>query len=293
VPRLRPGWTLAELLVSLALLGSVMGIAAHFAVHQLRFFQAATEVVSLRSKLSQAGHIVGAIARFVSPADGDILAATDTALEVLAPVGTAIVCDAAPGAIVVPASSNQRGNTFGAYFATPDVGDRIAALLDDSLGTTWMTLTVGQIPASAGACPNLGVPAWRIPTREPLTLSFGVPIRILRPLRISFYRSSDGKWYLGAKDWNGASAQFNGIQPVLGPFSPFSKDAEKSGLRFVYRDRDGVELHEPIDTRRIGSIILLTRGGTDRPILLTGTSASLPKTVSDSTSAVVALRNVR
>ena len=291
--RLKPGWTLAELLVSLALLGGVMGIAAHFAVSQLRFFQAATEVVSLKAKLSQAGQIVGALARSVSPADGDILAATDTALEILAPVGTAIVCDATPGSILVPAPSSLRGNTFGAYYATPDAGDRIGAFLDDSLGTTWMTLMVAQPPASAGLCPTLGVPAWRLMTREPFALSFGVPVRILRPLRISFYKSSDSKWYLGAKDWNGASGQFNGIQPVLGPFSPFNRDAERSGLRFVYRDRDGLELNEPIDTRRIAAIVVVSRAGTERPILLVGTAASLPKSFEDTSSTTVALRNAR
>ena len=291
--RLKFGWTLPELLVSLALLGSVMGMAAHFAVNQLRFFQSATEIVSLRAKLSQAGQIVGAVARSVSPADGDILAATDTALEVLGAVGTAIVCDAAPGSILVPTPSAPRGNTYGAYFATPDAGDRIGVFLDDSLGTTWMTLTVAQMPTSAGVCPTLGVPAWRIQTREAFPLSFGVPIRILRPLRISFYKSSDAKWYLGAKDWNGASGQFNGIQPVLGPFSPFNKDPEKSGLRFAYRDRDGLELNEPIDVSRIASIVVVVRGATERPILLAGTSTSLPKSVGDSGSTVVTLRNAK
>ena len=60
----------------------------------------------------------------------------------------------------------------------------------------------------------------------------GTPLRVTRHERWVFYRASDGRWYLGLRDWNTAAARFNTSQPVAGPFIRALRSGERTGLRF-------------------------------------------------------------
>jgi len=267
----RAGWTLPELLVSLAILGAVLGIASHFAVNQLRFYRASTDASQQRSNLEQVGAIVGAVVSTVSLQSGDIVIAQDTALEVMTPVGAAVTCSSLPGAIVVPAATNARGNTFGAYLAQPAAGDRATAITDDSDGVHVIQLHITGSAAGPISCPPFSNGStWSLSTVESILIPPASALRVSRPIRLSFYRSSDSKWYLGAKDWNGSAAMFNGIQPVAGPLSPFSLDSRKTGLRFVYRDSSGADLTAPFDVRSIAALVVVARAGTDSGISVVG-----------------------
>ncbi len=57
-------------------------------------------------------------------------------------------------------------------------------------------------------------------------------MRVTRPIRYSLYHASDGSWYLGARDWNDASARFNTIQPLAGPFRSPGAGPALSLVRF-------------------------------------------------------------
>src|SRR5689334_15468537 len=98
-------------------MGAVLGIAAHFAVSQLRFYRAAREAAEQRGHLEEVGSIVSAIVSMAAVRAGDVIVAQDTALEVLTPIGAAIACSSQPGSLTVPAPVNTGGNTFGAYLA--------------------------------------------------------------------------------------------------------------------------------------------------------------------------------
>jgi prepilin-type N-terminal cleavage/methylation domain-containing protein len=271
----RVGWTLPELLVSLAILGAILGIASHFAVSQLRFYRASTDTAERRGILEQIGAIVGAVVSGVAVQAGDIILAQDTALEVLTPIGGAVACSSLPGAVVVPAATADRGNIFGAYIAQPTTGDRAEALVEDSSGLQLIQLHIVGSATGPDGCFSFGNATWTLTTAESITIPLGSPLRFTRPIRLSFYKSSDAKWYLGAKDWNGSTAQFNGIQPVTGPLSPFSHDPRKTGLQFSYRDSNGADLMYPFDVREIAALIVLARAGPDSSV------------------SVVALRNPR
>jgi len=60
----------------------------------------------------------------------------------------------------------------------------------------------------------------------------GTPLRVTRHERWLFYRASDGRWYLGFRDWNAASARFNTSQPIAGPFVRALRSGQRSGFRF-------------------------------------------------------------
>ena len=282
------------MIISLAVTGAVLAIAVHAALGQLRFFHGIGEITALRSQLAQTTLVPSALLWGVSPVAGDIIAAQDTALELNAVNGTAVVCESAAGWVIVPAPLSD-GNTLSAFAEAPQPDDRIAALLDDSTGTTWLHLTVAAAPAAGLACPMFpgATSAWRIGVVEQVALPVGTVLRFLRPMRLSAYRASDSRWYLGARDWNAASSRFNTIQPLAGPVDPPSSDRGTTGFRFEYLGEDGAPLDESDDTRRIAAIRVLARGASRVAVRVAGIATESDERVRDSASTEIALRNVR
>lgn len=276
----RRGWTLHEMLISLGVMSGVMAIAAHAATSQLRFFTSAGELAALRGQIGQASAVAATMLWGVSPIGGDILIAQDSAIEVRIPVGTSFACGGIPGRVTM-AAGTARGMTLGSFTETPDVGDRIAVLFEDSLGTTWLTMNVAARPEVGAGCAYFpGVSETRSAIlQEQITVPAGAPMRFSRLVRLSLYRGSDNRWYLGSRDWNGTSQRFNTIQPVAGPLRPYSQDPRLTGLAFVYRDSAGFQLASPVEPKRVASITIVSRA----------TSARFE----DSTAVSVALRNAR
>jgi prepilin-type N-terminal cleavage/methylation domain-containing protein len=287
----RRGFTLHEMLISMLVLSGVLGLAGHLATRQLRFFRGAEELATTRDHVAQTGAVAERILWAIAPSAGDVIAATDTALEIRMPVGTAIVCAAAPGRVTVPEPAAAEGNALSAFHDSPQTGDHAAAYLHDSLGASWMTLRVVAAPVG-DACATLGPgPGWSIAIAEPHLIANGTVLRFTRPLRLATYRASDGRWYLGAREWNGDSQSFNTIQPVVGPLQPPHTDEGRAGLRFHYADAAGARLFPPFDAGRIASISIITRSLTSSPVRIEGLSRS--GQLEDSAAVTVALRNAR
>ena len=286
-----PGWTLHEMLISLAVLGVVVALAASVGVTELRFFRGVGEVVELRTQVGQASAIAASFMTSLSPSAGDILVAQDSAIEMQISVGAAVTCASAPGFITVPAAAALTGNTLSAFTDPPVAGDRIAALLADSLGATWLTFHAASSPNTGGRCALFGGPGLSLAVQEQVAVPLGTVLQLFRPLRLSLYRASDNRWYLGAKDWNAATQRFNTIQPVAGPLEPYSSNPGKTGLLFAYRDQAGDELAAPVETNRIASVTIIARGETRRLVRASGFSPGADGSYMDSTTAVVAFRN--
>lgn len=281
------------MIISLGISGIVLGLASHVATQQLRFFRGVGDVVALRGQLDHATAIAASILWDASAAD--ITLARDSVLELHAGIGTAVACEGAPGRATIPAESTAPGNTLAAFVQSPEAGDRMMAFFQDSLGATWITLHVTSAPASGGSCPAFASVAgtWVLEFREPLVVSVGTVLRFTRPLHLSLYRASDNRWYLGAKDWNGAAQRFNAIQPVAGPLEPYNADAARSGLSFRYFDKEGVELSDVAEPNRIVSVTIVARGETAKPIRADGFSSGSSGSYADSSSVTVALRNAQ
>ena len=289
----RAGWTLPEMLISLVITGGIFALAAHHAVSQLRSFDGVAAVASMRGQLDHASEIAARALWAVSPAAGDITIALDSAIEFQAAIGTAVACASTPAQFVIPVVA-ARANTLAAFWELPGAGDRALVFFDDSTGSTWLTLHVAATPIRGPACPIFGVldPGWLVTLREPVTVPVGAVVRFTRLARYSLYRSSDARWYLGARDWNESVARFNAIQPVAGPLRAYSPDAERSGLVFQYHGRDAQELPAAPLSAEVASIHITSRGESERTVRIAGRS-TYGRTVTDSSGAYVALRNAQ
>jgi hypothetical protein len=275
----RSGWTLHEMVVSLSVMGAVLALVAHHASSQRRLHEALREAIAVREQVTEAGAIAERVVWAVSPLGGDVLAALDSVLEIRMPFGAAAVCASAPGRVTIPAPSQARGNALSAFSDTPEAGDHVAALFHDSLGTTWLNLRAAASPI-ADVCARFpgGSSGWTIALVEPIVVPPGSALRFARPVRLSLYRASDARWYLGAKEWNEALQRFNAIQPIAGPLRRYDAEVSRSGLAFVYRDARGAGLPAPVETSRIATVTILARGAAAD---------------GDSVSVVVSLRNAR
>lgn len=291
---MRRGFALHELLISLTVLSGVLALATHFSLGQSRFFRGVADVSSLRSQLGQAGEILGGVLWSMSPANGDLRVALDSAIEIRLTTGSAVVCASGAGRVVVPAPVPGGGHVFAAFARTPATGDVVTALFSDSAGTTWLSARVAAPPEEGPGCPALaGVQeSWDIVLTEPITVPPGAVLRFLRPLRVSLYRAGDQRWYLGARDWNGEADRFNTVQPLAGPLRSWSSNPDSSGLRFLYRDAAGVELSFPVDPSRVASITVVGHGVVERAVLIQGLGRAGDRHA-DSITVTTGLRNSR
>jgi hypothetical protein len=196
--------------------------------------------------------------RGVAPGEGDIAmgGARDTSLQFRATIVSAVVCDSGAGTVVLaPAESATR---FSSVLIRPAVGDTAWFLDVAPAVETWVPRPITAVADSSAIC-RLGSSApFGTAPHLSLALRLGAPapprsnvVRVTRPWRYSIYKASDNAWYLGAKEWNPASAKFNTIQPVAGPLV----SAAAGGLRFRYLDSAGVVLPGvPPDPRQIAAI---------------------------------------
>jgi hypothetical protein len=290
------GFTTVELMVALVLGGIVMAAVGTVLRRQQRFYANAAALVEQRVSLRDVTGILPGELRALAPGGGDVLAFSDSALELRATIGTAIACDTVPGGsgLALAAASGRRASL--SWFTTaPQAGD-IALVYDGGASDradddSWISRSVAAVasnpsvcvgspftPSDAGAPPLLvrfaigGVP----PSVRP-----GAFVRILRRVRYRFYRAGTGDWYLGYSEWSGAG--FTVVQPVSGPFAAYSSRGA-SGVALRYFDEGGVELVYPGDAARIARVGIVARG------VARGTLAGT-RPVTDSQAVGIRVRN--
>ena len=275
------------------LTAGVMALAAQLALGQLRYFHGIGVLMAMRAQTGHASSVVARALWGVSPPAGDIAAALDSAIEFQATIGGGVVCQSVAGSVSIPQPRQAAGNALSAFWDVPEPGDRVHAFFNDSLGAVWLTLHVAAAPIPGGACPIYeDLPStWLVALREPIAIPGGAQVRFTRPSRLSLYKAGDGRWYLGAKDWNSAAERFNTIQPVAGPLSRYNPIPGETGLLLVYRDRSGTELSQPADPSRIVSISVTSRAATETPVRVRGLATSVNGTYADSSWITIALRN--
>jgi len=279
------------MMISLCVAGVAVALASHSARGHLRFFRGAGEIVAVRSQVGAIGSVVSSALWGVSPAGGDITYASDSALEVRTAIGSAVVCAGEPGRVTIPAATASK-STLSGFDASLQTGDVVDAWVADSLAAGWIRASLDSVASSQSACPAFPSPAGTLllTLKEPLQLPVGSVLRFSRPMRMSHYRSSDGLWYFGVRDWNGDAARLNTVQPVAGPLDPHSADASKSGFTLRYLDATGAELTSPIDLGRIAIVTVTVRAKSRRPVSVAGLRRQ-NETFTDSVTSVVALRN--
>src|SRR6201989_1971924 len=251
--RVRPGFTLAELTLVLALSAVVLGLISSIGTRLQRQLAAETTRLAACEQLrAAAAERLPLELRSLSPAGGDVVEARDTSLQFRGSLGTGVVCSATGSTIVVAPFLGARA-TSGAPAAQG--GDTLWLLDSSDASERWLAIPAAAIRGVTGACLALDASSGRvfdighllfIHTRTPIAAGPGAVFRITRPVRYSFYRATDGRWYLGMRSWNVATAQLNTIQPVSGPYA-----SGLGGAHFEYFDQSGAMLPLGGDVTRI------------------------------------------
>jgi hypothetical protein len=271
----RRAFTTVELLVVLLIGGIVAATIGSVLRRQQRFFANASALVERRVSLRDATGILPAELRALSPAGGDVLAFSDSALEIRSTIGAAIACDTVAGgeALDLAPVRISRVAPLSAYGTTPQAGD--VALVFDAGATdspdddAWLALPVASVAPVTGVCVgsplldvvDAGTPRLRLrfatSTRVSPSARAGAFVHLLRRVRYRLYRASTSDWYLGYSEWDGTA--FAVVQPVSGPFAAYSRLPGASGLALRYLDEGGAVITSPGDASRIVRIEVVAR----------------------------------
>jgi prepilin-type N-terminal cleavage/methylation domain-containing protein len=293
----RRGVTLVELVVAMTVGGIVLALVAAISVRQQRLHADLTDRLALAEQLRQAATVLPIELRGLAVDAGDLRDARDTAIEFRSTIASAVVCDTVPGGVVLaPAAIGS--SAFAGVLSPLAQGDTAWALTRRDTLDRWAPFAIASTGSVAGAAcspagPDLSAAA-RTVSRISLQLSpspleplVGSVVRVTRPMRYSLYRGGDGRWYLGARDWNAGLNRFNTIQPVSGPFA----SAAAHGLEFQYFDSAGAELARPVVNGRSVALIRVVVRGQSRHAMRAFNAAQ--GNSRDSAVVAVSLRNRR
>jgi prepilin-type N-terminal cleavage/methylation domain-containing protein len=284
VARARRGFTLAETMLVVVLGAIVLGLVATIGNNLQRQLTGQATRLSIGEQLGAGAELLPLDLRSLSPTAGDIVEASDTALQLRATVGSAVVCSVSGGTITV-------APFLGAYqqsvLPSLQAGDSLWLLADEDSVEAWLGARIQGWRRGATGCSALDTTGagtfdlnhlWSADLSDASAVGQGAVVRFTRPLRFTFYRAGDGQWYLGLRSWNTAAAQFNLVQPLSGPYVPPGAGA---ATRFEYFDSTGAAWS------------LGAAGGTTIARIEALLVAPAPNSggVTDSQRVVVALRN--
>ncbi|HUQ83918.1 MAG TPA: hypothetical protein VM076_22400 [Gemmatimonadaceae bacterium] len=269
----RRAFTTVELLVALVIGGVIAASIGTVLRRQQRFFTNAAGLVEGRVALRDATGILPAEMRAL--ATGDIIAFSDSSLDMRATIGAAVACDTVAGgsAIDLAPVRPSPGVPLAAFITTPQALD-VALVFDGGAASSpgddaWAPLVVdAAVPATTtcsaspllDAVSDASAPRLRLRftagTRAPATVRPGAFVHIVRRVRYRLYRSGSD-WYLGYSEWDGTG--FTVVQPVSGPFAPYSRRAGSSGLMLRYLDDADAAVTLASDATRIARIEIVAR----------------------------------
>lgn len=272
----RRGLALVELVVVLTIGGAIALAIGGVLRRQQRFFTNASSVTEQRVHLRDATGILPGELRALAPGDGDVLAFSDSSLDLRATIGAAVACDTLAGGVGLDLAPVRLGNgaVLSAYATAPQAGDLALvyhpAATDAPPDDVWVAAEVAAASPELSACassplisPEADAAAPRLRlrfalgVRLPDTVRPGAFVRLLRRVRYRFYRAGTGDWYLGYAEWNGTA--FGVVQPVSGPFASYVRGG-RGGLALRFYDDAGAELSWAGDAGRIARVEIVARG---------------------------------
>ncbi len=313
----RSGFTLVELLVTLIIMGVVLGTITTLLVRQQRFYRSTSDMMEARTQVRQAIDMLPADLRGLSSSDvrngTDMYAASDKAIDFRAITGSSVLCRIPnTTTVVLPPLNLAAGTLLSTWTGALQAGDSLLVYDDSSSASGnnddhWAVHAVTAVatldPAAANACGTASrfvsaadVTAGRVSyqlTVSPAltaTISIGAPVRIFHRRRYELYQASgsSNNWYLGTYECRTSCGT---LTPVSGPFAAYSATAGSSGLSFTYLDSLGSVLPgTPSAAQRalIARITLAARADTRGEVDIPGKARA---TLRDSLSLDVVLRN--
>lgn len=296
----RRAFTTVELMVVLAIGGLIAGGVVSVLRRQQRFFTNTASLIEQRVALRDATGILPGELRALAPGEGDVLAFSDSALEMRATIGAAIACDTLPNGAGLALAPDRLGARppLASFATTPQSGDLIGSYAPAEAATvstdrwTWREISaVSSSTTVCGASPLVDIASASTPRLQVRFATAGVAadvlapgafVRILRRIRYRFYRAGTGDWYLGYSEWDGAT--FGTVQPVSGPFASYARGGV-GGLTLRYFDEPGTELMSGDDPTRIARVDVRVRGSARARL------SGLGGAVSDSQAIGIRMRN--
>jgi prepilin-type N-terminal cleavage/methylation domain-containing protein len=286
----RRGFTLAELLITLVVMGLVSAALYRVLVNQQRVSQAQTQRIELQQNIRAAVTALPAELREIDASDGDIQAMSPTAITIRAMRYLGIVCNPpALGGAVSPIAVAIRRSPF---WGVRDVNLTTDSLLifyegdpDTRQDDDWAfarPLTVGTGTCADGApgrviTMSLGVGVGYPLANVPGAIPDGAPVRGFETVTYQLYQpAGDTSYYIGMQPAGGT------LQPLVGPVL-------SNGLTLSYYDSTSTMTADP---RRVARIDIVVRARTAQPIRSQAGQAQLANAV-ESLSTSVALRNNR
>jgi prepilin-type N-terminal cleavage/methylation domain-containing protein len=276
----RRGFTLAELLVVVTILGFIGTALSLLLMRQGRFHRAVISMTDARARMRDIATILPTDLRGVSTAASDILSYSVNSLQFRAFVGTSIVCRYGSATIIdLPPTEMASKTLLTAWINPPVVGD-LAYIYNDGIDTgnaddSWVRYTITTVTSAANPtwCPSTNTPKYTDAAddgqvRYRITLSaapdqaqtkVGSVIRFAREVRYAGYQASDGKWYVGYQTCTPAvgptTAGVCGAQETLaGPIQPVTTDTTTSGLFFVFYNQSGTRVTADADKATIARV---------------------------------------
>lgn len=299
----RRGFSLAELLVVIALAGVVGGTIAATITHQQRFYGGASELLYVREGVRDAMEVLATDVRAMSLAD-TVRVAADSAIEFFTTIGASVVCQITGNDVGLPPVHSTR-NSLTTFLAEPDTGD-LALFHVDSAGANerWDRRRISGFTREslASSCPPAsrlsqqsdlegGARGFVVTLATPLSgdVKPGGVVRFIRRARYSLYRASAGDWYLGYRRCGGTGVSTCGaIQPVSGPYRAYNRDPRATGLLFEYFDATGQALDVAVAPLALARVDVTARSESG---LQPAGGAPFARRISDSATVSVAIRS--
>lgn len=302
----RRGASLVELLAALVLFGIVGTATLRSLDRQARFHSGILAILESRSQHAAAHEAVAVELRGASTAAGDIGRLSDSSIVFRLPVGTGVACAITGGAIDLAPDSVAGGQLYARFRTAPQAGDT-AWLFDEGVTDTasddaWVGMPLTAVARSSGRCPgsplvdsilDAAAVSWRLSfagPAPPATVVPGAPVRLTRIARFALYRGGTGEHWLGFTEWSPTTGAWNVIQPVSGPYLPFSSAApSSSGLALSGLDSSGAPAMLPgaaVPT----AISMATRTRTTQSVRMDGVARGR---YADSLRSLIGVRNAR
>lgn len=277
------GFTLIELMISLAIAGVVLTAAYKLLVANQRFYRSQSVIGDLQSNIREATLILAGDLREISSEGKDLIQMTDTAVTINAMRSLGFVCSAPDLVLGRVVLKNSSLFSYRAIDPTRDSififreGDPQKSGVDRWLrGKVSATNAQNCADGSAGTRIGMtGLVGGAFTQMD--SVNIGAPVRTFETVNYRLYQDAAGRWWLGMRTW--VSGAWNQTNAVAGPLLP------NTGLQLTYMDSTGAVTATDTLVRSIGIMI---RGQSLKTISIPGHPTGV---YNDSLSVTVALRN--
>jgi prepilin-type N-terminal cleavage/methylation domain-containing protein len=299
--RIRRGYTLAELLITLTMLSVIGTVVAQIMMGQQRYYQRTVEQMGVRRELRSALSVLPAELRGLSSVGGDVVDFTTSSITFRSPLGTSLVCaKTGTSTIDVPPLNTARTSTT-SWYQAPVAGDTVFALRYDSSGVKgefWTAHSITSVSSSTSYCAaspyidaalDAGKARFRFAVAPALPDSVVVSsaIRFARTAKYSLTQGASGLWYLSRSEYLGGA--WTAAVPFSGPFMAPAVSG-LSGMSLTFYDSTGALVSAVANAKKISRVDVALRA---QGLNSSGLYGSNTKTVIDSVALSVALRNRR